>query len=124
MKKKDERVRLISEIISGIKVLKLNAWEPSFEDRVGKIRKMELGIFRKTAHINALSICLWYTAAGLVSLASFATFVLMDDSNVLDAQKAFVSLTLFNILQRPMGLLPYIITDVVQVSMLSFGDDL
>ena len=34
MKTKDRRTRLMDEILSGIKVLKLYAWEPSFEEQV------------------------------------------------------------------------------------------
>jgi ABC-type bacteriocin/lantibiotic exporter with double-glycine peptidase domain len=34
MKEKDKRVKLMSEILNGIKVLKLYAWENSFSHRV------------------------------------------------------------------------------------------
>jgi ATP-binding cassette subfamily C (CFTR/MRP) protein 1 len=40
-----------------------------------------------------------------VSLVTFATYVLIDETNVLDAEKAFVSLTLFNIMRMPMSIL-------------------
>jgi ABC-type multidrug transport system fused ATPase/permease subunit len=52
-----------------------------------------------------------------VSLASFASFVLSDENNILDASKAFVSLALFNILRLPMALLPYMIASFVQASV-------
>ncbi|RWS04145.1 canalicular multispecific organic anion transporter 2-like protein, partial [Dinothrombium tinctorium] len=45
-----------------------------------------------------------------VALASFGTYVLMDSRNVLDPNKAFVSLSLFNILRVPLALLPMLIT--------------
>lgn len=35
MVKKDSRVRLITEVLSGIKVLKLFAWEEAFTQRIG-----------------------------------------------------------------------------------------
>ena len=38
----------------------------------------------------------------IVSLVTFATYVLSDPSNVLDSEKAFVSLSLFNILNFPL----------------------
>ena len=34
MKKKDERVRIIAEILSGIKVIKLFGWELSFIKKI------------------------------------------------------------------------------------------
>jgi hypothetical protein len=38
-------------------------------------------------------------------LFSFGTYVLVDQANVLDAQKAFVSLALFNIISMPLNVL-------------------
>ncbi len=43
MLKKDERVRLISEILNGIKLLKLYAWELSFVKRINSLREEEVG---------------------------------------------------------------------------------
>lgn len=56
-------------------------------------------------------------------MASFAVYVLMDSNNVLDANKAFVSLTLFNILRVPLGLVPFLISNGVMVScnLMKFG---
>jgi len=42
---------------------------------------------------------------------------LIDENNVLDAEKAFVSLSLFNILRFPMSMLPMMIASVIQSSV-------
>lgn len=47
---------------------------------------------------------------------TFAVFVLVDENNVLDAEIAFVSLSLFNILRFPLSMLPMLISNMVQVS--------
>lgn len=39
----------------------------------------------------------------------------MDENNILDAEKAFVSLSLFNILRFPLNMLPQVISSMVQV---------
>ncbi|GJQ76624.1 hypothetical protein Trydic_g5971, partial [Trypoxylus dichotomus] len=49
-----------------------------------------------------------------VALVSFATYVLIDEANTLDATKAFVSLSLFNILRFPLSMLPMMISNMVQ----------
>ncbi len=49
----------------------------------------------------------------LVSLVTFATYVLSDPNNVLDSEKAFVSLSLFNILNFPLSMLPMMLMNVV-----------
>lgn len=46
---------------------------------------------------------------------SFATYVLLDEKNILDSEKAFVSLSLFNILRFPLSMLPMMISNLVQV---------
>ena len=50
-----------------------------------------------------------------VSLSTFAVYVMSSEDNVLDAEKAFVSLSLFNILRVPLSMLPMVIGNVVQV---------
>ena len=42
MREKDERVRVITEILGGIKVLKLYAWEGSFTDKIDALRDKEI----------------------------------------------------------------------------------
>ena len=54
-----------------------------------------------------------------VSVITFSVYVLVDSSNVLDAQKAFTSITLFNILRVPMSMLPMLISSMLQVGRIS-----
>lgn len=46
---------------------------------------------------------------------SFTCFVLVNDTEVLDSKRAFVALSLFNILRFPMSMLPNVISDIIQV---------
>ncbi|KAK2141833.1 hypothetical protein LSH36_1034g00008 [Paralvinella palmiformis] len=114
---KDNRIKLLSEILNGIKVLKLYAWEESFEKMILDIRKKELHVMRKAALLNAASSFAWACAPFLVSLVTFAAYVLSSPEHVLDAQKAFVSLSLFNILRFPLAMFPSMIGTIVQVSV-------
>uniref|UniRef100_A0A4X2M7C2 ABC-type glutathione-S-conjugate transporter n=1 Tax=Vombatus ursinus TaxID=29139 RepID=A0A4X2M7C2_VOMUR len=114
---KDSRIKLMSEILSGIKVLKLYAWELSFSQMIEKIRQGELQVLRKMAFLNAVSTFTWFSAPFLVSLITFAVYVSVDDKNILDAQKAFVSLSLFNILKFPLNALPQVISILTQTSV-------
>ncbi|XP_074036465.1 multidrug-Resistance like Protein 1 isoform X3 [Leptinotarsa decemlineata] len=114
MKNKDERVKLMNEILNGIKVLKLYAWEPSFENQVLKIRDKEIKVLKEAAYLNAGTSFIWSCAPFLVSLVTFATYVLVDENNVLDANKAFVSISLFNIIRFPLSMLPMMISNLIQ----------
>lgn len=66
MKFKDSRIRLMSEILAGIKVLKLYAWEKSFLEQVERIRKDELRLVWKIACLHALSTFIWICTPFLV----------------------------------------------------------
>jgi len=102
MKIKDERVKSMNEILNGMKVLKLYAWEPSFEDSVLETRTRELDVLRGAALWNASTEFTWSLAPFFVAFASFATYVYMG--NVLTPETTFVSLALFNILRMPMAM--------------------
>ncbi|NWX11927.1 MRP3 protein, partial [Aegotheles bennettii] len=117
MRYKDSRIKLMNEILGGIKVLKLYAWEPSFSEKVLEIRKNELQVLKKSAYLNSLSTFAWVSAPFLVALTTFAVYVSVDEKNILDAEKAFVSLSLFNILKFPLSMLPQVISYIAQTSV-------
>jgi len=116
MKHKDERVKMMNEILNGIKVIKLYAWEYPFMEIVTNIRDKEMKKLIEMAYFGCVSTFVWTCAPFLVSLVTFAVYVLSDETHVLDAQKAFVSLALFNLLRFPMSMLPQMITFVVMVN--------
>ena len=121
MKKKDERVRIITEILNGMKVLKLYGWEKSFLSRINEIRVEEVEQLRIFQYLEASQFFAWTSAPLIVALASFATFVLIDPvNNILDSQTAFVSLTLFNTMRGPLFLLPFGIVSIIQ-GLVSIG---
>uniref|UniRef100_A0A8C1N9Q3 ATP-binding cassette, sub-family C (CFTR/MRP), member 3 n=1 Tax=Cyprinus carpio TaxID=7962 RepID=A0A8C1N9Q3_CYPCA len=122
MKYKDERIKQMNEILNGIKVLKLYAWETSFQEKILQIRQKELNVLRKTAYLSALSTMAWISAPFLVALTTFAVFVTVREENVLDAEKAFVSLSLFNILRFPLNMLPQVISSIASVSLKRIQD--
>lgn len=117
MRYKDLRIRILNEVLNGMKVLKLYAWEKSFERKILGIREMELTVLRKAAYLNAATAITWFCAPFLVALSSFAVFVLSDENNILDANTAFVSLSLFNIMNYPMSILPAVIAFGVQAAV-------
>lgn len=66
MKDKDKRIKLMSEILNGIKVLKLYAWEDSFNKIITDIRNDELTSLRTAGLINAVSYFFWQVSPFMV----------------------------------------------------------
>jgi len=50
-----------------------------------------------------------------MTLVTFVAFTRIDSDNVLDAEKVFVALSLFNIIRNPMGQLPNVISNLIPV---------
>uniref|UniRef100_A0A8C9W361 Canalicular multispecific organic anion transporter 1-like n=1 Tax=Scleropages formosus TaxID=113540 RepID=A0A8C9W361_SCLFO len=117
MKFKDKRLKLMNEILNGIKVIKLYAWESSFAAQIQGIREKELKVMHKFAYLSSVSLFIFSCAPALVSLATFAVFVSASNENNLDAEKAFTSISLFNILRFPLAMLPQLISALVQTTV-------
>nr|QCO93576.1 ATP-binding cassette subfamily C member 5 [Chilo suppressalis] len=118
MKYKDERVKLMNEVLNGIKVLKMYAWEPSFEDQVLKIRNKEMHVLKQTAYLNSATSFIWSCAPFLVTFLTFFTFVISDpEKNILTATNIFVSMSLFYTMHLPLGLLPIIVVSAIETSV-------
>ncbi|KAG8192593.1 hypothetical protein JTE90_015226 [Oedothorax gibbosus] len=117
MQLKDERVKLVNEVLSGIRVLKLYAWEEAFREKINEIRMKEVKNLKHIAYYSSFNMMTWTCSPFLVSLLTFSTYVLSSEDNHLDATTAFVSLSLFNILRFPLTMLPNLITTLVMTAV-------
>ncbi|XP_074156530.1 multidrug resistance-associated protein 1-like isoform X3 [Sminthopsis crassicaudata] len=56
MKNKDQQIKLLNEILHGIKILKLYAWEPSYQKKIIEIREHELEIQKSAGYLTIFSM--------------------------------------------------------------------
>uniref|UniRef100_A0A8C7J3I6 ABC-type glutathione-S-conjugate transporter n=1 Tax=Oncorhynchus kisutch TaxID=8019 RepID=A0A8C7J3I6_ONCKI len=110
MKFMDGRIKLMNEILNGIKILKFYAWEKAFLEQVLGYREKELKALKKSPCPNHAYLFL----SPQIAFAMFGVYVLIDDKNVLDAQKVFVSMALINILKTPLSQLPFAMSTTMQ----------
>uniref|UniRef100_A0A673K010 ABC-type glutathione-S-conjugate transporter n=1 Tax=Sinocyclocheilus rhinocerous TaxID=307959 RepID=A0A673K010_9TELE len=123
MKYMDGRIKLMNEILSGIKILKFYAWENAFRERVLGYREKELNALKKSQILYSISIASFNSSTFLVdftkiAFAMFGVYVLIDEKHVLDAEKVFVSMALINILKAPLSQLPFAMSTTMQVSVI------
>ena len=112
VKVKDDRSKLMNEILAGIKIIKMYAWEDSFLAKVTGFRNKELKQIRNSQLLRANTGFTISCAPFLVSIVTFASYVYLA-GNVLTAEKAFVSIALFNIMRFPLFILPNLVNYIV-----------
>lgn len=104
MKAKDARIKLNAEVLGGMKIIKLQAWEDSFQKRIMDLREAELAqLFRYYVGL-AFSRMLWTFTPLFVALTTFAAYVW--SGHELDVASALTALALFGILRFPLFMLP------------------
>ena len=112
---KDDRVNMLSEILNGIKCLKLYSWEHSFKNYLFKIRKNELFYLTKKLVMQICMIQSYTLIPFLMIFFCLVLHVILYPNEVLDANKAFVTISLVNILKTPLGLLPFVLSNGIMV---------
>ncbi|KAM3726824.1 Multidrug resistance-associated protein [Dirofilaria immitis] len=118
MKLRDERLKLMSEILNGIRIIKFYAWEKSMQKLVLEIREKEIAVLREIALYNAAISLTWSCTPFLVAMVTFGLYVKIDpQNNQLTPQVTFVGLSLFNLIRFPMTIFPLIFTQGTQCSV-------
>lgn len=95
----DLRVRLMNEIIQGIQVIKMYAWEKSFARVIAEVRLKEVNAIRGTAYIHAALSCTSMISPLSVFLA-LCSYVYLGDA--LTAKKVYMVSSYFNMLNDSM----------------------
>ncbi|KAF9112024.1 hypothetical protein BGX27_004109 [Mortierella sp. AM989] len=114
MKNKDARIKLMNELLNGIRVIKLYAWEGTFLQKVLTIRNdYELAMMKKIGYLSAVQIFTWACTPFLVSLSTFSVYALVL-KKPMTTDIVFPSISLFNLLQFPLGMFPSVISSSVE----------
>ena len=109
----DARLEAVTEVIAHVKLIKFNAWESKFFDRMAITRRRELQVLaQRFATEVFLNLVIWGTPV-VVTAFAFAVHSLILHQP-LTADRAFSSLILFNMLRDPLGLFQDTITRLLQ----------
>lgn len=91
--KGDERVKGTTEIIEGIRVLKMYGWEEAYAQQIIALRGKEVAINRWRVSITASNMSLFLVGQGLACLATFAAYLLLSEN--ISPRDIFSTLSLF-----------------------------
>ncbi|KAK7872348.1 hypothetical protein R5R35_002792 [Gryllus longicercus] len=97
----DERMRLMNEIVSGIAVIKMYAWEIPFAKMVSLARKYEIDV------VTCMSYVRGYYLSSLVFVERSSLFVTLMSytllGNTISAHKVFAMAQFYNVLNQTMA---------------------
>ncbi|RKO88876.1 P-loop containing nucleoside triphosphate hydrolase protein, partial [Blyttiomyces helicus] len=91
VKFRDDRIKNISDMLAGMQVVKLYAWEEPFADKITEIRDTELKYIKQASVLRALNEALYFASSALVSLFAFITYYLIG--GVFTAANVFTVVT-------------------------------
>uniref|UniRef100_A0A8C9U0J7 ATP-binding cassette, sub-family C (CFTR/MRP), member 8 n=1 Tax=Scleropages formosus TaxID=113540 RepID=A0A8C9U0J7_SCLFO len=109
-----ERLKKTNELLRGIKLLKLYAWEHIFRDSVDETRQKELTSLKSFALYTSVSIFMNAAIPIAAVLTTFVVHVHLSEDSDLSPAVAFASLSLFHILVSPLFLLSSVVRSTVK----------
>ncbi|CAB4055245.1 ABCC4 [Lepeophtheirus salmonis] len=92
--KTDKRIRVMNEIIEGMKVVKMYAWEYPFMEVVNETRRDEIQTIKKTYEYKAFNLGFFFTSSRVVLLLIF--FLMIIGNEVISSKNIFLIFGLFN----------------------------
>ena len=108
-------MKVTSEILWNMRILKLQGWEMKFLSKIVELRKTEAGWLKKYLYTNAMTSFLFWGAPTFVSVVTFGACMLMGIP--LESGKILSALATIRILQEPIYNLPDTISMIVQTKV-------
>jgi ATP-binding cassette subfamily C (CFTR/MRP) protein 1 len=102
----DVRVKVLNEMMQGIKVIKLMGWEQPIQQTCDKSRESELIHVRGIAVTKALMIAVVLGSSVLAAVVTFSVYVALYPNEGMSPENIFVAAILINMLRFPLMQIP------------------
>ncbi|XP_060989138.1 ATP-binding cassette sub-family C member 4-like isoform X2 [Dama dama] len=93
----DDRIRTMSEVITGIRTIKTNVWEKSFIDLITSLRRKEISTILRSSYLRGMNLASFFAMSKIMIFVTFISNVVLD--NLITGSQAFVVVTLFEALR-------------------------
>lgn len=115
MQAKDERMKATSEVLRNMKILKLQAWDSHYHDKLDALRKIENGCLWKALRLTAVSAFVFWGSPTFISIVAFGVCILIGIP--LTAGRVLSALATFRMLQDPIFTLPDLLSVIAQAKV-------
>ncbi|KAJ7254410.1 hypothetical protein B0H12DRAFT_1115460 [Mycena haematopus] len=112
---RDKRTSVVNELISSIKFIKFGGAEERWLKKTNDARDIELGWLLKSRFMQLIFYLTWMLLPISISVSAF--YVYIKQGNVLTVATAFTALSIFNMLNLPLSIVPYMISEVLQAGV-------
>lgn len=99
----DERIRFMDEIISGIHVIKLYAWEKPFTKLISMARQLELKVVKKNSYLRALYMTFAMFTTRMALFCSLLSIIVLYGEKDITAAKVFVISSYFSVIAQTLS---------------------
>uniref|UniRef100_A0A3Q3NJL9 ATP-binding cassette, sub-family C (CFTR/MRP), member 12 n=1 Tax=Labrus bergylta TaxID=56723 RepID=A0A3Q3NJL9_9LABR len=111
----DSRVRTMNEILNSIKLIKMYAWEESFEKKVADLRKKEKKQLKRVCHIQNLNTSITGIIPTVATVLTFIVHTLVGFS--LNTSDAFTTIAIFNSMRFCLALMPMSVKNLAEAAV-------
>ncbi|XP_054480100.1 ATP-binding cassette sub-family C member 4-like [Anoplopoma fimbria] len=90
----DSRIRIMNEVVSGMRIIKMYAWEKPFAALVCEVRSKEISKVMKSSYLRGLNMASFFCASKIILFVTFTLYVLLG--NTITASRVFVTVSLYS----------------------------
>uniref|UniRef100_A0A3B4GNU5 Multidrug resistance-associated protein 4-like n=1 Tax=Pundamilia nyererei TaxID=303518 RepID=A0A3B4GNU5_9CICH len=89
----DNRIRIMNEVVSGIRIIKMYAWEKPFSALVTEVRRKEIHQILKSSYLRGLNMASFFASSKITVFVTFTVYALLG--NTITASSVFVTASLY-----------------------------
>ncbi|KAL5292357.1 Sur family protein [Megaselia abdita] len=102
----DERIRKTNDVFMGIKLIKLNAWEKVFLEKIKLLRSNEVSLLNKDSVYWSIITILIHITPIFITVTTLGIYVQINGKENLTSSTLFSAIALFNQLTVPLLIFP------------------
>ncbi|PHT95001.1 ABC transporter C family member 4 [Capsicum annuum] len=118
MLKRDSRMKAINELLGNMRVIKFQAWEEHFKEKIRSLRNKEFSWLSKFMYLLSCNLSVLWSMSQVIAAFTFGAAIIFKIP--LDAATVFTATTVFRILQDPIRTFPQSLMSLSQ-AMISLG---
>uniref|UniRef100_A0A3Q2CN40 Multidrug resistance-associated protein 4 n=1 Tax=Cyprinodon variegatus TaxID=28743 RepID=A0A3Q2CN40_CYPVA len=89
----DSRIRIMNEVVSGIRIIKMYAWEKPLSALITDVRRNEIQQVLKSSYLRGLNMASFFASSKITVFITFTVYALLG--NTITARSVFVTVSLY-----------------------------